>query len=305
MKNEERQKSRKRNLLMALLFVIFAAVFIFSLIQLIGILRDYNEGKDIYSDIRESYLAPENMIPRPTKARESEESREEESREGETLTPGGPVVDPDYAAYEHETKLKFLHTDFDFILVPMYIPDFSKLLEMNPEFKGWITIEGTHIDYPVVQGENNEKYLRTAVSGEMNNAGSVFIDFHIQNPFFDRNTILHAHNQRNGQMFHDLIKYADKEFWAEHPYIKVYLPDGRMLLYRIYSAYVMKDTRTYQYGFASDESYRDYLDYTVRTSVYDTGIVPETWQSIITLSTCTNRSSEGRYVVHGVLLEIQ
>ena len=300
MKTEERRKYRNRNLLMIVLLVFFAAVFAFSLFKLIGILREYNQGKDIYSDIRDNYMAPENLVPRPTKAREPEESRE-----GETLVPGGPVVDPDYAAYEHETKLDFLHTDFDYILVPMYLPDLGKLTALNPEVKGWITIDGTHIDYPLVQGEDNEKYLRTAVNGERNNAGSVFIDFHIQNPFFDRNTIIHGHNQRNGQMFHDLVRYSDPAFLSEHPYVKVFLTDGRMLLYRIYSAYVMTDTHTYQYGFSSDESYRNYLDYTVQSSAYDTGIVPETWQSILTLSTCTNEADEERYVIHGVLVEIQ
>ena len=305
MKSDERKKSRSRNALMAVLFVIFAAVFVFSLVQLVLILRDYNEGVEIYSDMRESYMGSNSLMPRPKNVEKEAAQQKENQEETAAAEPTAPAGNPDYSEYEHEEKLMFLQTSFNYILVPLYVPDFTELIVMNPEVKGWITIEGTHIDYPFVQGEDNEKYVRITLTGKKNNAGTIFIDYHISYPFEDRNTIIHGHNQRNGHMFHDLVNYKDPEYLKEHPYVKIFLPDGRMLLYRIYSAYEMTDTRTYQYGFSTDESYAQYLDFTVQSSLYPTGIVPQTWDRVLTLSTCTNTYNDSRFVIHAYLVEAQ
>ena len=315
------------------LLILFSVIFMFAAVKLIMILADYKQGRDIYASIRESFTAPGNTIERtkkeePKPSESSSEAAEtevpsasgneaassEEALPTDPSDPPAPVqpteyivhhVWPDLESHAHETKLGFLHTTFDYILVPKYAFDMASLIAINPDVCGWIQIEGTHIDYPLVQGDDNEKYLRAAVTGEPNNAGSIFVDYRIKEPFEDRNTIMHGHNQRNSQMFHDLILYEQADFYKTHPYVKIYRPNGDVLIYRVFSGYYMTNTYTYKYNFANDESFQKYLDYAIEESIRDMGVRPDGAQRIITMSTCTNEADERRFVVHAVLVSEQ
>ncbi|MBQ9911163.1 MAG: class B sortase [Lachnospiraceae bacterium] len=314
------------------LLIVFGMIFIFAAVKLIMILADYERGRDIYASIRDSFTAPGNTIER-TKKEETENTSRKESEAPESSgsdTASLPQTDPaeqtdptdppepvqpteyivhhvwqDLESHSHESKLGFLHTTFDYILVPKYAFDMASLIAINPDVCGWIQIEGTHIDYPLVQGQDNEKYLRAAVTGEPNNAGSIFVDYRIKNPFDDRNTIMHGHNQRNSQMFHDLILYEQADFYKTHPYVKIYKPTGEVLIYRVFSGYYMTNTYTYKYNFANDESFQKYLDYAVGESIRDMDVRPDGTQRIITMSTCTNEADERRFVVHAFLVSEQ
>ena len=102
------------------------------------------------------------------------------------------------------------------------------------------------------------------------------------------------------RQFHDLARYEDKSFWEANPYFYIYTPDGREIVYHIYSAGVVKDTSdTYLTEFASDEEYQEFLNMTRDVAAYDTGIMPDVGDQIVTLSTCTKDSNEDRFVVRG------
>ena len=93
----------------------------------------------------------------------------------------------------------------------------------------------------------------------------------------------------------------DKSFWEANPYFYIYTPDGREIVYHIYSAATVKDTDdVYLTGFENDEAYQSYLDMTKRIAIYDTGVEVTTTDSVVTLSTCTSASDEHRFVVIGV-----
>ena len=304
MKEDRRQKKSGSKALLTVLLVIFAGIFIFALTKLIPIVTEYERGKDIYDDVRESFTIPANehtVIERTTR------STEEATEPAEPEPDDGIVrhIWPDQSGYEHEKQLRFLHTTFDYILVPMYALDMSALQQINSDVRGWIQIDGTHVDYPIVQGENNEKYLRAAITGEANNAGSIFIDYRIDTPFNTKNTIIYGHNQRNSQMFHDLLLYENEGYYKDHPYIKVFTTDGEILLYRVFSAYYMTNTYTYKYKFPSDEVYQKYIDYMMGESIWFMGTKPTVDREVLTLSTCTNQFDDRRFVVHGVLVSRQ
>lgn len=91
--------------------------------------------------------------------------------------------------------------------------DWSKgMLDVNPDYKGWLTIYGTQISEPVVQGETNETYLRTNINGEHAEAGTLFLD-ETTDLTQDGNLIIYGHKMNDGTMFGTLDKFKDEEFF--------------------------------------------------------------------------------------------
>jgi len=111
----------------------------------------------------------------------------------------------------------------------------DELARINPDFIGWISIEN-HIEYPVVRGTNNDKYMYTTFSGDRNSAGSIFMDFRNRNGFDDHIAILFGHRTRDGTMFSPLLNYLDRTFLQENPVILITTRDGEELTYRIFAA---------------------------------------------------------------------
>ena len=104
--------------------------------------------------------------------------------------------------------------------------DFDALKKINPDIVAWIRIEGLGIDYPVVQGEDNEHYLNYTFRGEKNAAGSIFLDCRNQADFSDPKIILYGHNMKNGSMFGSLKKYQEDGVLSEAQVVTIYLPGG-------------------------------------------------------------------------------
>lgn len=119
--------------------------------------------------------------------------------------------------------------------------DFEKLLEMNSDVVGWIRFdEPSEINYPVVQGRDNEEYLKRTFEANTNKLGTLFVDVNNPGDFSGRNTFIYGHNMKNGSMFAQLLKYKDDSFYKEHPYFYIYTPDGKVRTYEIFSAGVVK-----------------------------------------------------------------
>ena len=181
--------------------------------------------------------------------------------------------------------------------------DFDELKGINPDTVGWIRFypEPSIINYPIVQTTDNEKYLHKTFSENDNTLGTIFLNADNNANFNDRNSIIYGHRMKDGSMFRKLDEYKDKSFWEANPYFYIYTPDGREIVYHIYSAATVKDTDdVYLTGFENDEAYQSYLDMTKRIAIYDTGVEVTTTDSVVTLSTCTSASDEHRFVVIGV-----
>ncbi len=181
--------------------------------------------------------------------------------------------------------------------------DYPGLREINDEIVGWIRVPDTTINYPIMQTGDNEYYLTHTFERNTNIAGSIYLDYRSAADFSDRNTIIYGHHIKNGKMFADLRHYTDEGFYREHPIIYLNTPEEGNVEYEIFSFYLTGNYRdtygdTYTYQFADDKAYQEYLDMAVSQSQYDTGVDVSTDDSIITLSTCTNRTDDERYIVH-------
>lgn len=192
---------------------------------------------------------------------------------------------------------------------PRFTIDFEALKEVNDDIKAWLRFdEPSIIDYPVVQGPNNDVYLHRTLSGYDNTMGAIFINAGNAPDFTDRHTIVYGHNMNNGSMFGELDSYNERSFWEQYPYFYIYTPDGAETRYKIISSGVVLATSDiYQYAFAADEDFEQFLELMKNTALYDT----EMWSSldkdsqIVTLSTCTAATGENRFIVSGVKDEVR
>ena len=105
-------------------------------------------------------------------------------------------------------------------------PDFSQIWAVNPEVCAWVTLDGTRIDHPVLQGSNNLSYLNTDLYGEFSLAGSIYLDAGNERDFSDRYNLLYGHHMENGRMFGDLERYEEAAFFDANTTGTLLLPTG-------------------------------------------------------------------------------
>ena len=176
--------------------------------------------------------------------------------------------------------------------------DLSPLREINSDVVCWIEIPGV-LSYPVLQGEDNAYYLSHAWDGTENTAGSIFLDYRASPNLTDFHTLIYGHRMRDGSMFGSLKQYSDAGFWQLHP--SIYLSDEEgTRQYAIFAAYEVGLTEIVYRQDLSKEDRQELIQYGLNHSVIETGIVPTSTDTIITLSTCTGRGYDARWVVQAV-----
>lgn len=174
---------------------------------------------------------------------------------------------------------------------------------LNEDYCGWITIENTNIDYPILQGEDNDYYLHKDINQEYLEAGSIILDYR-NDKFNDKNTIIYGHSMKNNTMFGQLKYFKDGDFFNANKYIRIISPEGEILKYEIFSVYTTDISDNYIVtSFSSDEEYRNFLDKICNKSLFEVNIDIATEDKIITLSTCSYEYENARTVIHGKLIE--
>ena len=180
-----------------------------------------------------------------------------------------------------------------------YSVDFDSLRAINEDVIGWIMQEGTEINFPVVQGEDNEYYLTHLYTGAVNRTGAIFADAGNSPYFTDMCTYLYGHNRKNGSMFASLPNYLDHAYYEAHPTMTVMTP------YEDYVAEVFACVResaeqeqTWRIKqFSRRAEYDAFVQSILDRSQLDTGVVPEWGDQLLALCTCTNEVHEDRYIV--------
>lgn len=179
-------------------------------------------------------------------------------------------------------------------------PDLNEaaLVSINPEYQFWLSVPGTEIDYPVVRHEDNEYYLNHNFYQEQHISGCVFADSSAV-PLAVDNTVLYGHNMKDGSMFADLKKYGEEAFFRENPVIQVFYR-GKWLECPIFSCQLRHQSDAGAYGTNfMEEEWLPYLEKMGAASLYETGIIPEGDEKLITLSTCYGKD---QYLIVQALL---
>lgn len=179
---------------------------------------------------------------------------------------------------------------------------YAAVYEQNSDFVGWISIEGTNIDYPVMQtiGKPNY-YLKRNFEKQYSDYGVPYVQENCDLEFSD-NCVLYGHHMNNGTMFSDLCKYADEDFYREHKTICFDTLSGfgeyEVIAAFKTAAYSQQGFKYYHFTLAdSAEDFDAYISKCKELALYDTGVTAEYGDRLITLSTCEYSRNNGRMVV--------
>jgi sortase B len=151
------------------------------------------------------------------------------------------VVDPDL-------RLEDIHFDWD------------ALRAANPDVVAWIIIPGTHINYPIVQGPDNEYYLHHLFDASYNNIGAVFLDHENSPELDDRNNIAYGHNVFDGSMFTDLVMFKDQDYFNQHTVVYLCTPNLNQELRPFAILQMDENAPLRRFGFGTNEEFANYLN---------------------------------------------
>ena len=188
---------------------------------------------------------------------------------------------------------------------PLVIQDsFKELYGQNSDIVGWITIENTDIDYPILQSEDNSFYMDKDFYKEYSYPGSIFLDFRCDftNMYKSAHQIVYGHNMKNGTMFQQLTKYEDEDFFNENRYININTLYGNYI-FEVFAAYETPVSYYYlETDFNGKQDWLEFIEGFEERSAYDAGITLSGNDVVLTLSTCTNQhDNKYRFVVQARL----
>ena len=178
---------------------------------------------------------------------------------------------------------------------------FKKLRDINTDVVAWIIVDGTNINYPVVQSNNNDYYLNHDITGNLKGSGWIFMDYR-NDIINDKNTIFYGHNLLNKTAFGSISNIFTKEWLESNEHKIMIITDTNKYVYEIFSIYYIEPEIYYlQNNFYNTDEYLSFLDVLRSRSNYDFNINLGENDKIITLSTCTD-DNKGRKVVHAKLI---
>lgn len=185
---------------------------------------------------------------------------------------------------------------------PLLSIDMDMLKEINGNFIGWLYFPAVELSYPVVQGEDNDYYLKHSFEDEKRNSGSIFMDCGAAPDWSDRNTFVFAHNMRDGSMFGAFNKIVDDPTVLDASSRFYIYTEDVVYTYDIFSYYMTRSDSNRYMVFTSDENYDLYTQWAVENSNYAFDVDLSERGNIVSLSTCYGSAGTSRRIlIHGVL----
>jgi len=204
---------------------------------------------------------------------------------------------------KQQKTVKIHYTDEE-TEIPDLLPEYEAVYNKNKKIIGWIKIDDTIIDYPVMQTVNNEYYLDHNFNQEEDRNGCIFMDYQCDVIEGCDNIILYGHHMKSGKMFGSLNKYSQKSYYEDHPIIQfdtIYEKGQYQVMYVFRSKVYSEEDVTFKYyqfiNADSEKEFNSYMNEMAALSLYDTGITANYGDQLLTLSTCDYQEKEGRFVV--------
>lgn len=190
------------------------------------------------------------------------------------------------------------------VRLPDILPEYETLYNKNKKLIGWLKIDDTNIDYPVMQTSDNTYYLDHNYNQEYDKNGSIFLDYNCNVYPRSTNMIVYGHHMKSGNMFGNLQKYAKESYGKKHSVITfdtIYEKAQYQVMYVFRSQVYNEDDivfKYYQFIEANSETeFNSYMQEMSALSLYDTGVTAEFGDNLLTLSTCDSSQTDGRFVV--------
>lgn len=188
--------------------------------------------------------------------------------------------------------------------VPQSSLDFSALKEQCPDIKAWLFAEGTRLDYPVAQTDNNDYYLRHLYNGERNSSGTLFIDYRNTGLFTEQNTVIYGHHTKDGGMFATVRSYRKQSFYDAHPTMTLYTLDGDYLIELICGTVEDGNFEFVEFEFDDVSAFYAYIDSRRERSTFRSDVEVEPGDKLVSLCTCSYERENARYMLMGKLTPI-
>lgn len=193
---------------------------------------------------------------------------------------------------------------WDYIKMNLLEVNFQDLLAKNSDTVGWIQVNGTNINYPIVQTTNNDYYLHHAFDKTANDAGWVFMDYRNNAVNFDQNTIIYAHSRYNGTMFGSLKNILDSSWYNnKNNYIIRLSTPTENTMWQVFSVYTIEKESYYiTPNFQTEAEYSEFLNTMKSRSKASFSATVNTSDKVLTLSTCKDNFGS-RVVMHAKLIK--
>ncbi len=192
----------------------------------------------------------------------------------------------------------------DTVVIPEILDEYKVLYNKNKSLIGWIKIDDTKIDYPVMQTVNNEYYLKHNFEQKEDANGCIFLDSKCDVVLGNDNFIIYGHHMKSGKMFGTLVKYANEDFYKEHKYIQfdtIYEKGTYEVMYVFRSRIFSSDEITFKYyqfiDANSEAEFDSAMEEMAAMSLFDTGVKARYGDQLLTLSTCDYQETNGRFAV--------
>ncbi|MBD5544231.1 MAG: class B sortase [Lachnospiraceae bacterium] len=181
---------------------------------------------------------------------------------------------------------------------------YKTLYKTNKNLIGWLKIDDTNIDYPVMQTVNNEYYLDHNTKQEKDKNGTLFLDKDCSITKTSTNYIIYGHHMKSGKMFGDLDHYKEQDFYKKHKTISfdtIYEEGTYEVMYVFLSKIYYEEEVVFKYyqfiDVNSEQEFQSYMEEMAQMSLYDTGVTAQYGDQLLTLSTCDYEQEDGRFVV--------
>lgn len=183
----------------------------------------------------------------------------------------------------------------------------NELKKQNSDIVGWLEIPNTSINYPVLQGTDNQYYMTHNYKKQKSKNGSIFLTKDYDWNIPSSNLLIYGHNLNNGTMFQELLKYSSKSFYEQHPRIRftTVSDDSEYEIIAVFKSrvYYQSEKNVFRYYFfvnaETEQEYNDFVTNAKNASLYNIEATATFGEQLITLSTCSYHVKDGRFAVVG------
>lgn len=264
-------KKKQSQVLRYVILAILLGILIFAVSKIVSYFKQQADAENIQSGVENEFVVPGDDVVTPVVPDDNTEDDGNEKKPEQEQKP------------EPET----IKVDFD------------RLISKYPDVVGYIYGAYTGISYPIVQSSSNDYYINHDLDGNVNNNGSIFMEYLNSSDFSDHNTLVYGHNMKSGLMFAHLTNYKNQQYYNAHPYFYIYTPTQDYKL-NLYAGFVCEhDDEVYALSLTQSQ-----LAAMAERSTFKSNIGVPTGQ-IMTLSTCSYEFNDARYVVVGELVPIE
>ena len=267
-----------RKIIFAVVFLVAAGVMLYSGFQIAAVLIDRQESSNANEKLQEQAVI---MMEKKEPGIIIKYKKDPEQADDE----GTDTTEPAEETVPIRVNFEYLHG-------------------INEDVAGWIFCEDTPISYPFLQSPDNDYYLYRLVDGKQNPSGSLFLDFRNQFDMSDWNSVIYGHNMQDGTMFASLNEYKKQEYYDAHPVMYLLTPEKQYKVELVAGILARADASFYDFPVPEDRR-EEVVNGWLEDSTFQTQTQIQPDDRFVTLSTCSYEFSDARYVVIGVLREIE